>query len=318
MTSNLSSMLRRLEALRATPTVLYFCNDQSPARKQIEESDTAVLYDYLRAQGSLERLNVILYTGGGDVSVSHNISLLFREFVTHVTVTVLHKACSAGTLLCLGADQIVMDAHACIGPIDAHLHAAGANPPGSSPVVSASDIRAFCRMGEAWFGLQSEESRLQMLTLLCKHFFPTALSAFFQADQQVRQIATQLLSYQLPEVEEDARELIVDFLSEGCYVHEHRIGRSTAKRLGLRVVDATAQEADLLHLLWQACNNDSVTGLLQAEHRGVVDGLIIGSNFVALHVRAQHDQGINPRLAADELREDMGLPGLVIAEWHVL
>jgi hypothetical protein len=142
-------------------------------------------------------------------------------------------------------------------------------------------------MAEAWFGLQSEEHRMQVFSLLSQRFFPTSLSSFFRSDQQVRQTADELLRYQLPQAEDGTRQRIVDQLVSGYPAHDYSITRSEAAQLGLRVCPASRREEILLWSIWQACRQyvDSSGG--QPEQLGGrknIDGILASVDFTALHV----------------------------------
>src|SRR3989344_914245 len=88
--------------------------------------DPIVRADALRVQDVLagkkyETLEVVLQTGGGDVNAAFNITKLLRKHAASVNILVPLFAKSAGTLICLGGNKILMSEFAELGPLDAQL-----------------------------------------------------------------------------------------------------------------------------------------------------------------------------------------------------
>ena len=75
-----------------------------------------------------ERLSsvvVILDTPGGVVEVVERLVTTLRSTYAQVTVVVPDRAMSAGTILALSADRILMDPLSCLGPIDPQIEKDG-------------------------------------------------------------------------------------------------------------------------------------------------------------------------------------------------
>jgi hypothetical protein len=258
--------------------------DSSLLSKGIGDEDVPVLYECLQQVGPVERLDLVLHTQGGRVNVSRKICLLLRSFAAQVNVLVPYKARSAGTLLCLGADQIVMGALAELGPIDPQMATTSDAQVDGPRQISAEDVRCFKQMAEAWFGLRNSEQ--QILNLLCERIFPTSLSSFFRSDQQMRQIAAELLQYQLPDADGGARQRIVDQLISGYHAHDYVISRLEAEQLGLRVRATSPQEEPLIWNIWRACDRYLAAPSTSPEESGVrasSTALIASANFTAVH-----------------------------------
>jgi hypothetical protein len=219
----------------------------------------------------------------GSVSLARSIALLLRKRARHVRVLILDQAMSAGTMLCLAANEIVMGTLSKLGPIDPHIMSAGTPPPGSPPMISAEDIRAFRRMAEDWFGVQNEEHRAQMLGLLCQRIFPTTISSFYRSEQQMRRIAGELIRYQLPDAREDERRRVVDHLMTNYGMHDYFIDLEEAQRIGLRVVATTPEEEGLLWRIRQTCESYMRKPVAddQSEQKIQVSALIVSIAFAA-------------------------------------
>lgn len=277
--------IRDLEQLRRSRVIVYFGEDRAPFPKGLEDEDVAALYSCLRQLGPAERLALVLHTYGGRVNVSRRIYHLLRTYAAQIDVLVPYKARSAGTLLCLGAHDLVLTSLAELGPIDPYIQAAGETASAMPPVISAEDVRAFRQMAESWFGLQRPEERMQVFKLLAERIFPTTLSSFFRADQQVRQIAAELLGYQLPNASPETRARIVDQLVSGYHAHDYTITRAEVVALGLRVSPATAAEETLLETIWETCRQQLDTSVAVDDAPPErIDGLILSTELTARHV----------------------------------
>lgn len=239
------ALLGQLEQLRGRPAVLL----QAPLTADL----VPVFYQCLRTLGRLAHLDLVLCTSGGSVQVARQLALLLREQADRLSILVPYRARSAGTLLCLAADQLVLGPLAELGPIDTQMGSSSADAPELPASISAEDIRAFRTMAEDWFGVGRPEDRLQVLALLAARIFPASLASFYRFDKLIREVAGELLEFQLPgEQRQPDRAAIVDRLVTGYHSHDAVITRRDAVGLGLSVVPATDEEQDLLWRLWQA------------------------------------------------------------------
>src|SRR3979490_3144842 len=66
-------------------------------------------------------IDLVLHTPGGLVLASTQIARAIAKHKGKVTVFVPHYAMSGGTLIALAADEIVMNQHAVLGPVDPQL-----------------------------------------------------------------------------------------------------------------------------------------------------------------------------------------------------
>ena len=66
-------------------------------------------------------IEIILHTPGGMVVAAQQIAGALADHEGQVTAVIPHFAMSGGTLIALAADEIVLDAHAALGPVDPQL-----------------------------------------------------------------------------------------------------------------------------------------------------------------------------------------------------
>ena len=66
-------------------------------------------------------VNLLLATYGGDINVAYRIARLFQKYSEKFSISIPWVCKSAGTLIVLGADEIIMSDFAEIGPLDVQL-----------------------------------------------------------------------------------------------------------------------------------------------------------------------------------------------------
>lgn len=268
------ALVGRLEATRGRPAVFFHSAVYGPA--------VPPLYECLRRTGPVDALDLVLSTGGGSITSTRQIAMLLREFAGHLTILVPHRARSAGTLLCLSADDLVLGPMAELGPVDSTMDSEGVPASDAPRTISAQDIRAFRGMAEDWFGVDRPEDRLQVLGLLATRFFPTSLSSFYRFDKLVREVAAELLAWQLPGEElAGLRQQIVDRLVGGYHSHDVVLSRRDVRALGLRAADTTLDEDETLWALSQAVRRPAGPGGERTDRTGAV---IVSGNFGAAEV----------------------------------
>lgn len=88
--------------------------------EEVSKSCVLRLADVLKGK-TFEELDVVLQTGGGDIDSAYQIVKLIRRRSEKVNMIVPFYAKSAGTLICLGADEILLTELTELGPLDAQV-----------------------------------------------------------------------------------------------------------------------------------------------------------------------------------------------------
>lgn len=91
--------------------------------KEIRQTELMELHDLLKTKAFTE-LDIVLQTPGGDIDVAFLIVKLLRKCAHQVNVIVPRYAKSAGTLICLGADNILLTTMSELGPLDTQIYEA--------------------------------------------------------------------------------------------------------------------------------------------------------------------------------------------------
>ncbi|WP_152990666.1 SDH family Clp fold serine proteinase [Sphaerimonospora mesophila] len=231
--------LVELQQLSGSPTMAYIVD-------KIEVTDVGIVYECLRALGRVESLNLILYAGGGNVDAARHIALLLHEYCEELRILVPDHAQSAGTLLCLGAHELVLGTMARLGPIDPYITASDSHAPGGPNRISAEDVRALTEMARTWFGLDGQAAGRHALEMMSQRIFPTTLSSFFRAHRNIRNVGRELIAYHRSDLSADERGRLVDHLVDGYDSHTHVITPAEAQKLGLNVVVPSLREEQLM------------------------------------------------------------------------
>src|SRR3979411_3196368 len=109
-----------------------------PVVRYIDIDDAESVLRAIRETPSERDIEIILHSPGGLVIASQQIAAALADHEGRVTAVVPHYAMSGATLIALAADEIVLDRHAALGPVDPQL--------GESP--AASIVEAAERPGD--------------------------------------------------------------------------------------------------------------------------------------------------------------------------
>jgi ClpP class serine protease len=189
-----------------------------PLARYIDMDDAEKVLNAIRTTPADQPIDVILHTPGGLAIAALQIARALRSHPGRVTVYVPHFAMSGGTLVALGADEIVMTEHAMLGPIDPQIN----GMPAASIIKVASE---------------KPLSEIDDQTLIFADLGQKAI------DQLKRQACDLLRAPMAP----DAAMALADKLTSGRWTHDYPITVGEARELGLPV--ATNMREDILELM---------------------------------------------------------------------
>jgi hypothetical protein len=232
-----TALYEELQEKRGSFVLTYFVGDRRGLEIQMHPEVLDQFVDHLDRLPDKRKISLYLYAPGGVTLTAWSIVNLIRQFSDSFEVIIPAKAHSAATLLCLGANKLVMTKQATLGPIDPSVNtplnpAIPGAPMQARVPVSVEAIRGF-------LDLAMEEAKLEgsdMKDVLCKlvdNVHPLVLGQVYRTRAQIRMLAERLLANQGLEPIKVAR--IVDFLCSESGSHDYTINRSEAKALGLNV-----------------------------------------------------------------------------------
>jgi ClpP class serine protease len=150
-------VIKSIEEYRKSRVLVYFLGDRPNLFTVIADDSVSVINEHLRKMGKMETLDVFLYTRGGIGMAPARIVSLIREYSKNLDILVPYRCLSGGTVMCCGANNIIMTAMAELSPVDAST-SGPFNPQdrlGRNIQISVEDVRAYLELA-ASAGLKSE------------------------------------------------------------------------------------------------------------------------------------------------------------------
>jgi hypothetical protein len=217
--------------------------------KDLHQDHLPVLHRQLRSIGEVDHIGLILHTRGGDTSVPWPLVNNIRAFCKRFTLFVPFRAHSAGTLIAMGADEIVMTKVAELSPVDPttanQFNPRDAANPQQVLGISVEDLSAFIELCKDRIGIRRNDASA-ILESLTRSVSPISLGNVQRTYNQIRLLARKLLGLHMDASGHQAKK-IRGALTERLYSHLHFIDRHEARDdIGLNVTDASAEEDDLL------------------------------------------------------------------------
>ncbi|HQJ10173.1 MAG TPA: ATP-dependent Clp protease proteolytic subunit [Deltaproteobacteria bacterium] len=195
-----------------------------PLMRYIDITDSEDILRAIRFTPADMPIDMIVHTPGGLVLSSEQIAKALKRHKAKVTIFVPHYAMSGGTLLCLAADEVVMDENAVLGPVDPQL--------GEYPAAAILNVLG-----------KKEPKDIDDKTFILADVSRKALA-------QVKDFVRMILSGERSE--EDA-ERIAKIFTEGRWTHDYPIFFEEAKSIGINVSSGMPKEVyQLMDLFPQA------------------------------------------------------------------
>ncbi len=158
-------------------------------------------------------LDLVLHTPGGLVLASYQIAHAIRMHQGKITVFVPHYAMSGGTLIALAADEIVMEEHAVLGPVDPQI--------GEYPAASLVKLAESKPISDI-------DDKSWLLADIAK--------------KAIEQIRVQVKSLLEGKYATEKAEGLARILTEGRWTHDYPITYEEAMNLGLHVTKGIPSE----------------------------------------------------------------------------
>src|SRR5467141_1896226 len=203
-------LMHRIEKQRGSRVILLVHRQETmsflgfPVFRYIDIDDAEEVIRAINMTDENLPIDLVLHTPGGLVLASLQIARAIRAHKAKVTVFVPHYAMSGGTLIALAADEIVMQNHAVLGPVDPQL--------GEYPAASVIKVIK-----------KKDVNKVDDKTLIMADLGEKAL-------EQIRSEVTELLGDKMPA---DKANSLADKLSQGTWTHDHPISLKEARELGL-------------------------------------------------------------------------------------
>ncbi len=206
------SLIRNLEKERQSRVITLIHRQEAlsflgiPFRRFIDLEDSEQVLRAIRLTSDNTPIDIILHTPGGIVLAAEQIARALKKHPARGTAMVPHYAMSGGTMICLAADEILMDDNAVLGPIDPQI--------GQFPASSIKRVLKDKRLDKI------DDETLILADIAEK------------ASNQVYHSAVDILSTYMPQ---DEAENLAQALSEGRWTHDYALVCSTLSLMGLPI-----------------------------------------------------------------------------------
>lgn len=243
-----------IEKERNSKLLVYVTGDKAGWETQIANDATDYITEHLDKIGVVPKISLFLFTNGGNTLAGWNIVNLIRQFCDDFEIIVPSKARSTGTLMCLGANRIIMTKQATLGPIDPSVNTPlnptvpNAGPQARVP-VSVEAIKGFLELAKHELNLTDERSLADIFNVLADKVHPLVLGEVYRAIGQIQMLARKLLTNQV--TDEEKIKKIVSFLCSESGSHDYTINRrEAADELGLNIEKPNGEFYNLINELY--------------------------------------------------------------------
>jgi len=230
-------IFQKIAKQRNSKVIAYLTSDrQGPINAKIAMDMIPIFSEHLRKIGKTEKIDLFLYSSGGDTMVPWRLVSMIREYCDHFSVLIPYKAHSSATMISLGADEIVMSDLSEISPIDPST-ANVFNP--SDPQnhqnkipISVEDVMAYFDLAKNKFGIKNDQELTSIFNKFIEsnpQIHPLALGNVNRTHNLIRMLAKRLLKSHKAPMKDDEIDKIVDYFTEKLYSHQYLIGRKEAR-----------------------------------------------------------------------------------------
>lgn len=223
------ALINEIEAHTHTPLICFVLGDE----KQISRSDIIGFVDLIHNIPQDTSVDLLLHTPGGDIDASEKIGLLLRKRVGpegKLRAIIPDFAKSAGTLLALAADSIVMGDTSELGTIDPQIWLPGESGPASYSAKSYLD--AFKLHSD---GLKKDPHD-RVAELMLSKIDPVMVRKFERMTKRSETIAAELLSRGMIPDRTRAGAIAADLIdTQKWHSHGQVISHELATGIGLSV-----------------------------------------------------------------------------------
>ena len=241
MITNRLELYSKIETERQSKLLVFITGDKVGMETQISSEMPEYFVNHLDKFNLPKKISLLLYTRGGDTMAAWSLINLIKQFCEEYEVIVPSKARSAGTLICLGANKVVMTKQATLGPIDPSLNhplnpqnpTFPQNPQARVP-VSVESIKGYFEYAIKELNVINPEELTKVFLDLSQKVHPMVIGSVFRSRSQIVMLAEKLLSQHFKDKEKITN--IISFLCSESGSHDYPIYKREAKNnLGLNI-----------------------------------------------------------------------------------
>ncbi len=246
--SQRNALIAAIEKARGSSLIAYMLHDNA----MIADDALPQLYDKLQSLGRREQIDLLLLTRGGVTEVCWRALNLLREYCNHLAVIVGTRVLGAGTLLALGADEIVMGPLSEMGSMElVRKHPLMPKDEAGQPLpVTLGEIRALGLAGkrpkEEGSG-QDNGDQQEIPDFMFQYIHPLVIGNLMQSEALSRDVTRKALQMHIPMDDEGKIERLVDLFNGGFHSPAYTASRTELQEAGLPVM---APDKELWGQIW--------------------------------------------------------------------
>ncbi len=250
------ALIKRIEEQRNTRLISYITGDRQPFATKIADDVIPLLKQHLQKINFNKKISLFLYTRGGDMLTPLRLVKFIRNYCDNFEVIIPYRAHSAGTLIALGADNIVMGKMSELSPIDpttGHPY----NPknqinPNQLMEISVEDFNSYFLFAKEKLGIKNNQMT-NLYANLSKDLHPLAIGNVYRGYRMVKMLGERLLKIHMQSKTDTQRiKKIINNLTNLICIHHYPITADEVKEMGLQVEEVEDQKEKVI---WQLYEN---------------------------------------------------------------
>ena len=253
MTQNL---IQKIEEKRNSKVITYVTGDRQPFVTKVAEDIIPIFAKHLEKIGRQDKISLFLYTRGGDMITPIRLIKLMRSYTDEIEMIIPYRAHSAGTLISIGADKIVMGRLGELSPVDPSTgHPFNPENPINKKQkmeISVEDLNSYFLLAKEKAGVKDEQM-VNVFEDLTAKIHPLSLGNAYRATRMAKQITEKLLLMHFDKTDDKEKiDSIVKEITGDICIHGYPITRDEADSLGLNMVEP---DSELEKTMWELYEN---------------------------------------------------------------
>jgi len=224
--------IRKIENnLKSSTITLIYNTSNTRFKTQLASDVLPSLYELLKSITSKKKdksVTLVLHSSGGHIDVVGSFIYILRKKFNKFQIAVPEISHSAATLLCFGADSILMNDLSSLSPVDPQI---SLKTQAGNIGAGVEDINGYYSLIKDMF--KQDSDRIQSFNALLARFPAEILGQIERIQKQTDMVATKALQYHITDTEKI--EEIVSKFQKDFFSHNYRIHFDEANKLGLKV-----------------------------------------------------------------------------------
>ena len=253
MTKNL---IPKIEKARNSKVITYVTGDRQPFVTKVADDIIPIFARHLEKIGKQNKISLFLYTRGGDMITPIRLIKLMRSYADEIEMIIPYRAHSAGTLISIGADKIVMGRLGELSPVDPSTgHPFNPENPINKKQkmeISVEDLNSYFLLAKEKAGVKDEQM-VNVFEDLTAKIHPLSLGNAYRATRMAKQITEKLLLMHFDATNDKEKiDSIVKEITGDICIHGYPITRDEAESLGLNMIEP---DTNLEKTMWELYEN---------------------------------------------------------------